>query len=412
MKNKLYYIFGLFMCFIFINGVYAEGISVLLEGNVNGIVKGETAEINVKLTSDKVISNCQFKIESTEGIVFVSNGDIALNNWSKTGTLTDGFTLTRPNNENPNTPNENILKLNYTINDSGTVTIKDIKCVVEEDSSEQILENKEISITAIDAADDTTLKSLRVIEGTDIDFKPDQFQYGTIIETNTFGLEIVTNNPDYQDKVVVKDISGTIINDIKNITFNDLSGQAQMPLTIVVNGNEEKAYILSVKREQRELDNSLEYIKINGSNLSLEDGKDEYNLDVLDDVTDVEVIIALKDSMNFKIGKNSNIDSETLRGIFSITDTIDINIFVEPKDASLGTTSRTYTIHIKKKGVEVKPEEPEKKPVVERPDDDDENNVETNPTTGDISMFVMLLILISSLIVSVVLYRKNLESYK
>jgi hypothetical protein len=39
-------------------------------------------------------------------------------------------------------------------------------------------------------------------------------------------------------------------------------------------------------------------------------------------------------------------------------------------------------------------------------------NTNNNPGTGDVPMFFMGFILIASLVGSVVLYRKNLESYK
>ena len=410
MKNKLYYIFGLFMCFIFTSGVYADGISISLEGNVNNVNKGDNTEITVKLTADKVISSCQFKIESTDSLVFVTGSDdVPPNSWGKTGNITDGYTVTRPSGENPQPHTGGILKLGYTVNSNGKVTIKDVKCVVEEDSSEQTLEDKEISITAIEPADDTNLKSLVVKDGTDLDFKSDVYDnYFSSLSSSTFCLIYETSNPDYQDDVVVKDVAGNVITDVNNITFSDSTGQGGMPLSIIVNGT--TTYSLLVSYVKKELDNSLASIKIGGSDLTLEPDKIDYTIDVSNDVNNVEIVVALKDTENFQIGKNSNIDSETLSGNFSVPSSI--YIVVEPKDSSSGAIAKTYTISIKKKGENVVTPEPDE-PKIETPSvNDDGDNEIVNPTTGDISMFLMILILISSLIVSVILYRKNLESYK
>ena len=80
----------------------------------------------------------------------------------------------------------------------------------------------------------------------------------------------------------------------------------------------------------------------------------------------------------------------------------------QPKDSSSGATSVTYRITIEKKDGGTPPVEDEPKPGKPIVDD----GTLKNPETGGISMFVMLLILIASLIGSVYLYRKNLESYK
>lgn len=410
MKNKLYYIFGLFMCFVFTSGVYAEGIVITVESTNNtNVIKGEERDLTVKLAAEKIISNCQFKLENESNLDFVTDSiETNTNGWTWNGNITDGFTVTKPNGSDV-TPNGGILKLKYKVNDTGKVTVKDIKCTIEEDNSEITHDNVEITFTTIDAADDMSLKSLAVT-GSDktIELKPDSFDYVTSIDSPNFGLEFETSNPDYQDKVVVKDESGNVIDDVKNISFTNLTGQGAMKLSIII--NEKPTYTLLVTYIQKELDNSLEYIKINGDNITLKDGEVSYTVEIDNDVNSVEVAIALKDSENFKIGENSNINLETLKTTFNNFTEENLIIFVEPKDSSSGGVSVTYTIHIKKKGVSTVIPDKDEGDEIEKPSIEDEEIV--NPSTGDISMFVMILILISSLIVSVVLYRKNLESYK
>lgn len=413
MNKKLCCIlFSLFMCLIFINNVYADEVVITIDSNANNVVKGENREITIKLNSDKVISSCQFKVENDSNITYVDNSAIALNNWNLDGNVNDGFVVTKPNGSTV-VPNGGILKLGYVVNGNGKFHVKDIKCVIEEGSVEKTHGNVEIEFTTIDAADDTMLKSLRVKEGTEFDFKSDVFEnYYSIIERPNFTLEFETNNPDYQDKVVVKDSMGNVISDINNITFRDLTNQGGMPLSIIV--NETTTYTLLVSYIQKTFDNSLEYIKINGSNITLLENKTDYVLEVSNDVNNINCIVALKDSVNFQIGKNSNINADTLEDNFSIVDTVDINIIVEPKDSSSGAIKKEYTIHIKKVGASTSEPDKEEEDVTPPPvlEEEDDDEIIVNPTTGDISMFVMVLILISSLIVSVILYRKNIESYK
>ena len=177
-----------------------------------------------------------------------------------------------------------------------------------------------------------------------------------------------------------------------NIVFKDESGQGKMSITITVNGKTE--YGLFVIYEQSELDNTLKSITIDGKNLDLISGKYDYEYTVSKDTKKFRVDAALNDSDNFKFGAASNFNGE-----FSINDVAHVVIVVEPKSFELGVSSRTYTITVKKEGVNV-----DKKPVG--------GNVNNNPTTGDTSMYVMASILIISLIGSVILYKKNLEAYK
>lgn len=410
MNKKLCYIFILFMCLIFINVVYASEITVSLELENLTVVKGEEKNLTVKLTSDKVISSCQFKLKSEGDLVFVDNSISAnTNSWTWSGNITDGFEVTKPNGNSSN-PNGGIFRLKYKINDSGKIIAEDIKCKVEGDSTEVIHENVEISINAIEAVEDTTLKSLSIRDGTDFNFKSDVFSnYISYINSTNFALLYETNNPDYNDKVVVTDLDGNVISDLNNITFKDPTNQGGMPLTITVNDITKYTLLVSYRTA---LDNTLEYIKINGTLLDLNlFVNDSYDLEVSNDVNDINCVIALSDPENFKIGNNSTIDFVNFEGSVSIIDATYINIIVEPKDISSGGIKKEYTINIKKVGASTgEPDKEEVTPPPVKEEDDDE--IIVNPATGDISMFVMVLILISSLIVSVILYRKNIENYK
>ena len=77
-----------------------------------------------------------------------------------------------------------------------------------------------------------------------------------------------------------------------------------------------------------------------------------------------------------------------------------VNIKIVPKDPSSGAKSITYTINVLKKGSS------------SNGTNNSSNNASKSPQTGDISMFFMALILISSLVGSLYLYKKNLVDLK
>ena len=88
---------------------------------------------------------------------------------------------------------------------------------------------------------------------------------------------------------------------------------------------------------------------------------------------------------------------------FNIRDYSFVQIIVEPKSSSMGVAHLEYNITVKREGATDKPVTggSQSKP-----------NVDNNPGTGGISAYIMLFILVVSLIGSIILYQKNLESYK
>lgn len=409
MKNKVYYILlSLLVSFSFINNVFAEGITISAVVDSAEVVKGEKTSVMIKLTADEAILQCRFKLESDDTIVYDSVSSV--NSWNPSGTGVDGI-LVEGSLTSTEIPNGlGILKVNYTVNGSGKVTIKTEQCTTTVDDQAVYPADVTVNFTAIDPADDTTLSSLTITGAQPIVFDPNRSDYAVTLTSPNFSLSMTASNSDYQDDIVVKDANGTTY-DPNNITFKDLSdGQNMMILYITVNGKQ--MYTLATSYEQKDLDNSLSSIKINGTTLTLEEGKLDYEFEVGSDVNSVLVEAVLKDSENFQIGKDSNI----LSGRFNIVDTVDAVIVVEPKSAELGAESKTYTVTIKKKG-STGSTNPDKEPDDEpsggttKPSGSD-GDVTSNPGTGDISMFIMAFILIASLVGSVILYQKNLESYK
>lgn len=409
MKKKINYLLVCLLFWLtFAGNVYADNISISAVADNSQIVKGETAVITIKLTADVAISQCKFKIESDEGIVYDSPS--STNGWNLTGTGVDGFLVENSLSDTNKPENYGILKLKYVVNNSGKVTVKTEQCVSAIDDKGLYPQDSVAQFTVIEKEDDTTLRSLSVIGGKAFTFDPTVLNYAVTLESSTFGLVFETNNTDYQDDVVVKVKDGDVITDVNNITFNDPSGQGQMILNIIVNG--QTTYEIDAVYMKKELDNSLEFIKINDADLSIQKDKIEYVVEIDKDVKEVLVAVGLKDSTNFQISKNSNIDPDTLKAIFPMTkDEEFAYIVVEPKDSSSGATSATYTIHIKRKGSTSAPPVEEEKPSNSTESEKTDTPIE-NPDTGGISMFTMAIVLIASLIGSIYLYRRNLEGYR
>lgn len=235
------------------------------------------------------------------------------------------------------------------------------------------------------------LKSLDIVKGyiKDSSFSSSRQGYTVIIEGNTFGLSMTANNS--SDKIVVTDGKGNTINDVSNIKF-DPNDSGLMLLYITV-GSDDTAfkYTLTVGKElEDEYNGYLSKLVIGGVTVDLVKGKTEYTV-YLDNINSYRVSAIVADPDNFKIE-----DDGISEGNGSW-----VNIKIVPRDSSSGAKSITYTIHVLKKGSSSG-----------NTTNSGNNNASKSPQTGDISMFFMALILISSLVGSLYLYKKNLVDLK
>ena len=208
-------------------------------------------------------------------------------------------------------------------------------------------------------------------------------------------------------------------------------------MMIYITVAEKTTYSLLVAYTQEELDGSLKTLTINGEQINLEkctNSGNNYGCKFdYDGKGSLEVEAVLNDSQNFQISKEdgSNIEPTATGGTgnFGIQDLTTIMIVIKPKNSESGASTITYTVEVTRDSDT--PTEPE--PGTNKPDDtpndtpndtnDNTNddgskeptgggNVPDNPGTGGISMFIMTIILTASLVGSVYLYQKNMESYK
>ncbi|MBQ2872824.1 MAG: hypothetical protein IJE89_02370 [Bacilli bacterium] len=413
MKNKLCYILlGLLVAFSFINNVFADDFNVTVNATANNttVVKGEEVSIKINIKSDSAVDLCSFKVTSDSTLEYVSMSE--MNNWKiYNGTIANFTMENNIDNVDPLTNGVNIVEIKYRVNGDGKVTVDPVECAVV-DSTEASYEDSEIDsalvqITAEEPVDDTSLSNIVVNGGDMPSFSSDRLNYTVKLKSSTFGLTITASNPDYQDDIVVKDRNGNIYTNLNNITWSDPTGQGIMLIDIVVNNK--TTYTLATSYVVEELDNSLASLTINGENI-LEPGKYDYEHTVSSGTTNFDLGATLKDSDNFQFASGGNSPGNFSMG----NEGTAIVLIVEPKDSSIGAESVTYTIEVVK----------ESSSSATDPGNSDgnsgdiggsgntEDNATSNPGTGDISMFIMAVILISSLVGSVILYQKNLESYK
>ena len=234
------------------------------------------------------------------------------------------------------------------------------------------------------------LKSLNISKGyiKDSSFSSSREGYTVIIEGNTFGLSMTANNS--SDNIVVTDGKGNTINDVNNIKFDPNDSGLMLLYIGVGSGDTAFKYTLSVSKDvDDDYRGYLSKLVIGGVNVELTRGKTEYTI-YLDNISSYDISAYLEDSENFMI-ENGGIS----KGNGSW-----VNIKIVPKDPSSGAKSITYTINVLKKGSS------------SNGTNNSSNNASKSPQTGDISMFFMALILISSLVGSLYLYKKNLVDLK
>lgn len=407
MKNKLNYILiGILVSFSFMNNVFAEentlDFEVFVDNNNLEVTKGSDVSIKVGIKSNEYINSCNFQIVSDDGIedlgpkgvgvfgVYPSEEKINVMDANISGDApVDGI---------------NIMQLNYKVNSSGEITIKTVECITFNREKVGTYKDIKVNFVAKELSEDNTLKIVKINGEIVPNFSPDGNNYLIRLEKPNFSLTYETTNPDYQDDVVVK-FNDVVINDLNNIVWSDPLHLGGAELELVVNNK--KSYLIAVQYAAADLDNTLKSLKINGKEVELKSGETKYSVKIGKDVTNLIVEAVLNDAENFKLlapfvdGKFENACPGN---------TCSFIVEIEPINDRIGGSSLSYIIEVVKENSGTPVEKPTDKPTSSsKPISGD---VEKNPQTGDISMFFMAFILISSLVGSVLLYQKNMEGYK
>ena len=402
MKNKfLYLILSIFMCFSFVSKVFAEELefsfNAAVVGGSTSIVKGSEATINVSLNSDVYLNKCSFTITNDSTIEFVSGSGLNKYSLGNTGNI---YEISRDASNTQFNNGFAVMQLKYKINEDGKVTIKNLECSSASDNqvgsySEEIV----LNFDAIDANADTTLSKILVTGGTlSPNFSSSVKNYSINLDKTTFSLELTASNAHYQDDIVVTDEEGNKL-DVKNISFKN-NNQGKM--TIVIKVNDDTVYNLLAVYEEKELNSSLKTLKIDGKEVNLESGKYDYTITIGKSVNSVKIDASLNDTTNFKFTDEFN----GTQIVQTPSDTTSYPIIIEPSKSEIGAEGVTYVIKL----------------VKESSGNNNSNNnssigsnnsgnVNKNPTTGGISIALMICILMCSLVGSIYIYRKKIENY-
>ena len=353
------------------------------------VMPGEEVSCSIKGTSTDTVNNISANLSAAEGLEIVgfnassewASGDISASNdkISVYGNGTSGnFNIGTLKLKVSDTASDGTLNLNFT-----KIEYWDS---LEESNS---IGNKQVPITVKNEVLEKGLKSLSV-EGYTLgpSFSPETYGYTLVINSKTFKINAVPANAN--DTVTIYDVvDKTTPLDANNITFVAHGGT--MMINIVVGtGGTGNEYNISIQRETEEYDNTLASLTVGGKTVSCD--ADDMCYVYLDDVSSYSISATLSDPDNFEIDRSNG-------GPGDYKKEANIIIIVKPKDSSSGYEGRTYTVVVKQNSSGG------------NPGGGSSGDIPSNPQTGNISIFIITLILIASLIVSLNLYKKNMNYY-
>lgn len=353
------------------------------------VMPGEEVSCSIKGTSTDTVNNISANLSAAEGLEIV--GFNASSEWASGEVSASNDKISVYGNGTSGNFNIGTLKLKVSDTASdGTLNLNFTK-IEYWDSLEESnnIGNKQVPITVKNEVLEKGLKSLSV-EGYTLgpSFSPETYGYTLVINSKTFKINAVPANAN--DTVTIYDIvDKTTPLDANNITFVAHGGT--MMINIVVGtGGTGNEYNISIQRETEEYDNTLASLTVGGKTVSCD--ADDMCYVYLDDVSSYSISATLSDPDNFEIDRSNG-------GPGDYKKEGNIIIIVKPKDSSSGYEGRTYTVVVKQNSSGG------------NPGGGSSSDIPSNPQTGNISIFIITLILIASLIVSLNLYKKNMNYY-
>lgn len=387
MKKIKFIILSLLL--IFPVEAYALTGKISIVCNPTTVKPGENVECLIKGNSDELVGSIESTITLKEGLSIVSfspknpfeGNDVAGNKietYNSSG-VKDDFDIGTLKLKVADTATDGTFSL-------GLVNTK----FYGKDDKENTVSNASANIVVKSQEVSKGLKSLSV-EGYNISpiFNSEQTGYMVTIKGDSFKINAVAANDNEEVLIYNEEDINTPLS-ANNIKFSPKDGA--MAIIIKVGTIE---YNLVVTREiEQEYDNTIKSITVGGKKIDLIAGKyDGYEV-TLDDVKDYDIKIVLNDEDNFYV-------ADATDGVISWQDAGVIRIVIYPKDSSSGIETLTYWITVKKAGGSSTSSS--------RPSST--GGTMTNPQTGNISIFVITLVLIGSLILSLNLYKKNMNYY-
>ncbi|MBQ8219392.1 MAG: hypothetical protein IJZ79_06540 [Bacilli bacterium] len=359
-----------------------DEVTCTISGNTDEAIK--LIEANITTTDNLQLVSSELSLQEGWSGSTIDNSKISVSTDSRVGNFTIG--------------SFKIKAIDTATNGFASVGISSISFVDVSNNSNTI-SNTSYVIT-IDNNDNnlTGLSNLNVTGGTlSPFFVPNTKSYTLVIDSDNFGIEAIPANIGDQISIINTD-DNTELN-ASNIIFSSKSGSMSIEIRV---GTGDRLVTYSLIVSKKISDNDIKYLSsltIGGKTISLVNGKYDYEVS-LNDTSSFTVRAVLEDSSKYLIENlNGNIES----GIYEITtNNTSLAIIIKPKDATTGLEGVIYSVTVKKIN--------EQNTSPSNPTDSSQNNI-SNPQTGNISVFVITLILISSLIISLNMYKKNIENY-
>lgn len=350
----------------------------------------------------RLINKCSFTITPDSGIELTTANPDA--NWSiETGTT---YTLNRNGSAAANPlENETLLNVSFKVNSPGKVTISNIKCSTSDTTAEDT-EGTSSDITKVLSINEVSVKIDGVsVDGTGTELSKDASNFTVSVTSNLqSSVKISAIGTGSGEKTLCsgEDAKNCVV-DFSDVNFcgtdecKDYYSQVGNFIKLnIYTGSETKSFYITKPLENKV--GTLSSLKVWGQIIELKDGVTEYSISVPSGHNDFSVSASISEPSIFKFSDDENPEKYNFE-----TDVV--ILIVEPinKDTP-GLSEVAYTININKEGGSNPLPSSSSAPP-------SSSSQIKNPQTGAISKFVVSLILIFSLIISLVMYKKNMESY-
>ena len=386
-KAKLMLIFTI-VCFAFIPKVFATNYMSVSKENVK---VGESFDINVNFDS---IEAWEINVTTTGPV-----GECSI--------LEENATQ-----DNQNVPKE--FKTTCNATEAGTITITlsgNVTKAKENEEENDIVTtlNETLTVTVTPEEEQPKgLASLSVTNGTLSPSFNSNTNTGYVItldstDTTTFSISAVAKTE--TDTIIAKRENGDNYEIINLSNINFITGGNNSTMLIVISVGEGKRLLKYEIQVVKPIPPQIEppvlsMLAIDGHDINLISGQYEYEI-TLDDKDSYFITATIKDTTNYRF------DEFLVPPVD--TSSKDIEIGIKPKDPSAGLESRTYHIVIKTNSIEPITQTPTT--TTKKPSGGGGNGNIENPQTGSTSVIIVAIILISSLIISMHLYKKNINGY-
>ena len=427
MKKYLKLFFMLFLLYI-PSVVYGDTLenfhfsAVASNKVVNSAGDETTIKISLSTTNTQnAVTGCKFKVNASGNSEIVSLTGSAGNGWKETSgqeysiTSNEGVKATSADTEASTVIGNVVVK----VNGETKVTFSDITCFSADNDSSGSHENVEISLKV---ADNIVVKiDGSVVPGGIWPIKPSTKE--------SFLLSVTSRDADTLSNTSVKAIntlSGEVLlcdnTSLGNCTVNFTSNNFCVSGELCAGVHSEVGDIINVVISDsnnsyepisffvsRELDSdekfyndaSLTRLNVFGSEITLIDGQNDYNVTVPGNQSSYSVTAILSDPEHYKFDDEDNPEKYNFR-----IDTV--NLLVVPKDDKmLGAVRRAYTINVTFLDENSSSDSQQ---IIPPPSSSVKPSSSTpiNPQTGGLATFFVAFILFGALIVSLRTYNRNM----